>query len=79
MSFMEKVDKLIKEAAAKYQKLDAQRKQLQEDKAILDQNIARTIEEELRVVGELRALETVKKESVEPPAPPEPTVPSQEH
>lgn len=65
MNFTDKVEKLITEATAKYQKIDAQRKQLQEDKAILDQNIARTIEEELRVVGELRALEAVKKDAVE--------------
>ena len=65
MDFTGKVEKLIAEATAKYQKIDAQRKQLQEDKAILDQNIARTIEEELRVVGELRALETVRKDATD--------------
>jgi len=65
MDFTGKVEKLIAEATAKYQKIDAQRKQLSEDKAVLEQSLARTIEEELRVVGELRALETVKKDAVD--------------
>lgn len=63
--FLDNVEKLIREATVKYGQLDSQRRRLQEEKSILEQNINRTIEEELRVVGELRALEVVKKDALE--------------
>jgi hypothetical protein len=51
-----------------------------EDRASIEQMLSKTIEEELRVIGELRALETVKKDATEPP--PEkksPAIPEQEN
>jgi hypothetical protein len=80
MSFNEKIDKLIAEATSKHGQLEAQRKRLLEDRASIEQMLSKTIEEELRVIGELRALGTVKKDAAEIPAAPEqPVVPEQEN
>ncbi len=71
--FLDNVEKLIREATARYQQLDAQRTRLQEEKTVLEQNVIRTVEEELRVVGELRALAKVKSDAegdTVPPIPP---------
>ena len=80
MSFIENISKLISEATARHGQLEAQRKRLLEDRASIEQMLSKTIEEELRVIGELRALETVKKDAIEPP--PEqksPAIPEQEN
>jgi len=65
MNLTEKIDKLISEATAKQGQLDAQRERLLKDRASIEQMLSRTVEEELKVIGELRALETVKKDASE--------------
>ena len=67
MSFLENVEKLISDARARYNGLDQERKRMQEDKDVLAQSISRTIEEELRVIGEIRALEKVRQDAEKAP------------
>jgi len=65
MDFTEKIDKLIAEATAKQGQLDAQRERLLKDRASIEQMLSRTLEEMLRVSGELKALETVRKDATD--------------
>ena len=53
-------DKLLAKRAdiqARFDKLEAQRKQLSEQRANLDRSIAVTVEEQVRIQGEFRLLE----------------------
>lgn len=61
MNFTENIDKLISGATERQGQLDAQRERLLKDRASIEQMLSRTIEEMLRVSGELKALETVRK------------------
>ena len=65
-------DKLLTKRAdiqARFDKLEAQRKQLSEQRANLDRNIAVTVEEQVRIQGEFRLIEDLSNDKEKPTEP----------
>lgn len=65
MTFIEKIDKLIAAATAERQAAEARMKKLMDEKAVVERAISAVIEKQLGIIGELRALEQVKKDASE--------------
>lgn len=65
MDFAEKIDKLIAEATANRQAADARLKKLLDERNVVNQAINAVVEKQLGIVGELRALETVRKDATD--------------